>query len=321
VTSTISGTLNGVTINGNMVVEEGAELNVQNNLNLQNATVTIGTYVNQPSSESNTAIFLSGNGSITGTGTINFETSFTGDTVAAGDNTSLTIGPGITIQSDTAGGGIGNNSPTTQLITNQGTISSHTAGQTINIYGNDFINDGTISASNGGILRILGLTNDGTILVNGQKLIFGTSTTNAGTITIDSGASVTQGTFAQSSAGTLDYVLSAPGSGNPLFTILSGGGTLSGDLSIQFATGYVPTMGSQWILMQGTSITSQFASYNLPSIPGDAFSIQYSANSVTLTVVPEPGPYALILAASTALLLHRRKRNSTHPSRVASTGV
>lgn len=224
---------------------------------------------------------------------------------------SLTIGPDVTVQTDAGSGYIGGQtiiSGITQPITNQGTISAQTSGKTITMNGAPFTNQGLISATNGGLLSIGNLVNTGQINDSGTQLNLRNNVLNEGTISLDDGATIsTTGNYTQNSAGVLDFILLAPPSGNnALFSIPYGTAELDGQLAITLGDGFNPAVGTSWTLISADSINGTFTLENFPA--GESFQIQYQSNSVTLTVLPEPCSVGLGVVSAFGLLLRRRRR-------------
>ena len=258
-----------------------------------------------------TLINFEGNGQLQGTGQVLFETTFAGDTVTGDTGSSLTIGPNVTVRSDTAGGFIGSHVLTgiTPPITNQGTISSQTNGKTIAILAQPFINLGKISATNGGILNITNMTNSGQVIVTGTQLGLGGNIINNGTISLDHGALLsTVGNFTQNSAGNLDFVLLGAPASSALFSLTSGTVTLDGQLSVDLGNGFIPSVGQQWTLLKGNTIVGTFATDNFPVVANLGFQVQYFSNSVVLTAIPEPGSLSLAAMGIGGMLMRRRRR-------------
>ena len=111
----------------------------------------------------------------------------------------LTVGPNITIQTGSGAGTLGSPALST---TNQGTISSQTAGAGIFISGAPFTNQGYVQAINGGSLLLNGLSNAGSILANGTSTSFTGNWSNAGTITATNATVSFGGTFTPAGIGT-----------------------------------------------------------------------------------------------------------------------
>jgi len=312
-----TGILNGVTLAGNMVVEESAAVLINNGLTLQNSTITMGSYTVPPHSENDGALIeFSGSSGLTGSGTILFEKTFLGDDILAqSGGGSVNIGPQITIKSDAAGGRIGYLVQLT-VVHNQGTIISGTSGNSISIGGASVVNTGIIRALNGGSLSITNMDNEGIISSLGALLPMVGTITNNGTLSIDSGATLSGDvnapeSFTQSRSGILDFVIGqqTPTTSGLIAIKNKSPVQLGGLLSVEFPDSFLPARGTQWILMSGGTIAGTFDATEFPPLPaGESFDLQYSPNSVVLSVVPEPAPISIVAALlATSLLLRRRR--------------
>jgi len=203
--------LDGVTVNAPLNITSQQTSLSSNGLVLNN-TLTIGA----PDGSTYSSVGFGGagnnrpSGSLTGTGTVVFGAypyldynrlnNYCDLGGAAG---TLTIGPGITIR-----GGTGElyNYADNATIVNQGTVLSDHSGSAI-IIGNlkspgigTFRNEGSLIASNGGLVEILGRWSSGAgghITVNGGNLQLGGSFTQAGmgTFTRTGGQVLVQGTI------------------------------------------------------------------------------------------------------------------------------
>ncbi len=184
--STSGGTLDGVTINGNLDVLSGdAYLSIRNGLTL-NGTATLSA---------GDRLYFEGTQTLGGNGTVAFtNNAFYGSLIVNQNNTTLTIGPQITVRggstsndfysgtvigrSDRWGGGT-----TGAVIVNQGKISADVNGQWLHVRtGADFTNQGTVEAKNSGVLNIQPnhLSNfNGTTLTGGTWQVFANSTLRA----------------------------------------------------------------------------------------------------------------------------------------------
>lgn len=314
---TSTGTLSGVTLVGDMVVEESGELVIKNGLTLQNSTVTMGTYTVPVIAESGAGALIQfgDTSTLNGTGTVIFEKTLLGDQISTYTGGSVNIGPDITIKSDSAGGSIGMLGQS-MTVRNQGTIISGMQGNSMVISGATVVNTGTIRAENGGNVTLENMDNQGIITSRGQSLTLVGTITNEGTISIDSGATLSSDlnapeSFSQSRTGILDYVISIGTPRNStLFKVKNTSPVqLGGALSLEFTNGFLPPRGADWILMSGGTMTGTFDTTEFPSLPdGESFDLQYLPNSVVLSVVPEPetATAAMMLLAA-GLLVRRRK--------------
>ena len=155
-------TLDGVTVNGVLDVGYSSSatvnLTVTNGLTL-NGTALVGSATNRQAGY----VYFAGSQSLGGNGTVifgNHGNAYDGcmNTLALVDGgTTLTIGPGITIQGGL--GAIGYDScvgPGNVSVINQGTISADVPGGTIYLNAQPFNNQGVIGATNGGTLLVAG---------------------------------------------------------------------------------------------------------------------------------------------------------------------
>jgi hypothetical protein len=141
------GTLNGVTLAGVMDMSIG-KVQVQNGLTLSNGTVSLNG-----SGVGTATLSFPGTQTLGGTGTVSFD----GVTavVQADSGGTLTVGPGVTVQTNSAGGTLG---AAGNGLTNQGTVSAQASGRTLSVPGNTVINTGTMQATGGGTLSVTAST-------------------------------------------------------------------------------------------------------------------------------------------------------------------
>ena len=170
VLTSAGGTLDGVTLNGDLDLTAGSVYaNILNGLTL-NGTATFGY---------DARLLFNGTQTLGGTGTVVFQNlnNSAPSLVANANGMTLTLGPGITVR----GGGTPNYSGvigsgtywgggTNVSLVLQGTINADTAASTITLKPvgtGTLTNTGAISASNGGSLRVLAtLTNNTGATVN-----------------------------------------------------------------------------------------------------------------------------------------------------------
>jgi YD repeat-containing protein len=161
------GTLDGVTLNGNLDLSAAnANATVLDGLTL-NGTATLGFGCD---------LYFKGSQTLGGTGTVVFLNELTNALIAASNGMTLTIGAGITIRgggNQTYSAQVGYSSywgggSNTSLI-NEGTIIADTAGMIISVQpqGNGTLtNTGTLSAVNGGTLNV-----PASVTFNGQAIL------------------------------------------------------------------------------------------------------------------------------------------------------
>jgi len=86
--------------------------------------------------------------------------------------------------------------------------------------------------------------------------------------------------------------------------VLQGGSSRSVSLINSFA----PEMGDEFDIMDFSSITGQFTTYNLPTLGGGlSWDTSGLYTNGTISVAPEPTTLALLALGSLALLSRRRK--------------
>ena len=180
------GTLDGVTLNGDLdLTPQNATLTVRNGLVL-NGTATIGA----SSGNGFNTLYFAGSQALSGSGSVVFGAAGYTGMILNQNSTTLTIGPGITVHggsSGSSGARLGysdwNGGASGTAIINQGTINADVAGTSLTIYpGNTgtFTNQGSLQASNGGTLNVNGAwSNTGTISETNSTLNLGGSFSTA----------------------------------------------------------------------------------------------------------------------------------------------
>jgi hypothetical protein len=139
-----AATFDSVTLASNLAVSN-TYLSVRNGLTLADSTITLtGT-------TATAALTPIGTQTVGGTGAIVYDGTYNPTANVAGNST-LTLAPGITVRTGTAGGGI----ITSGTVINQGVIASQTSGKTLGISTTPFLNQGTLLATNGGVLALNG---------------------------------------------------------------------------------------------------------------------------------------------------------------------
>jgi len=147
VTSTGISTLNNVTLDANLTVNNGATLTLLNGLTFANGhTLTLSN------AGSATNLNFAGSQTIGGTGEIVFGgTAPTANFInPTASNTTLSLGSGVTVHGSQGGtfdsNGTSNNLTGISYV-NQGVIDADTAGKTITLNGTDWSNTGTLRAT------------------------------------------------------------------------------------------------------------------------------------------------------------------------------
>jgi hypothetical protein len=284
---TIQVSSTGFQNNGTLVVEKGSTLSITGaansflNFNSSNGTLTGGTYlvtgtlqfdnanivtnavnitltgttsvIEDQNSNSGLANFATNDGSFTLVGNRNFTT------LGAFSNAGkMTISAGSTF----AVGGTNSYKQTAGMTIVNGTLS--TTSGAVNISGGSVFGIGTVT---------------GNIDLTGGLLSAGSVSKKAGELTV-------QGTYAQSGAGAFDVDLGGATAGTQYDVLnISGTASLAGALNVDLISGFKPTVGETFDIMNYTSETGTFTTLNLPKLTGgDTWSISYNATDVVLTV-------------------------------------
>jgi hypothetical protein len=175
VPSSAGGTFDGVTLAGALAVSNNAALGIIDGLTLVNGNISLN------STSLASVLAFDGTQKLGGTGQVVFNGTFPTNTVEV-SNGSLTIGSGITICTGVNSGNLGASDATSL---NQGTIASETLAKGLHVDGS-WINQGTISAANGGVMSIGTINNSNLISANTNAQISITNVANSGTITVNS---------------------------------------------------------------------------------------------------------------------------------------
>jgi len=188
----VRGTLQGVTLDGTLVVPWATGVAVRDGLTLANGTILLESAAGSPFSAwlqfaDSQAQTLGGTGEVVFAGN-----AWSGGCQVTSTTGTLTIGPGITIRTATQGGIVGN---ADSGLINQGRILAQ--GGPITVMGKDFVNEGKLEAKDGGALTIDGTwSNKGTIAVsNGTINLGGSFNTASCTITGSDGTINIKGTL------------------------------------------------------------------------------------------------------------------------------
>jgi hypothetical protein len=223
------GTLDGVTLNGDLHLAGAARLHAANGLTL-NGTATLDGNPNP------TQFDFDGEQTLNGTGTILFTDSNSGTTLVQPTAGPLTIGPGVTIRG--GGGTVGNPS---EPLTILGTVSAETGGGTILLSASTLKSSGTLKASSGGRITTRDLQNTGTIAITGgASFVLDGAWTNRGAVEVSAALDLS-GTFSADSLGT---ITSGPGA-----TI-----NLSGTYNNKGKTLLLDVSKASWLLSGGTIV-------------------------------------------------------------------
>jgi hypothetical protein len=158
--------------------------------------------------------------------------------------------------------------------------------------------DGTLTLLSSGALDLNGGTLDGDGKITGAVTSSSAGTIMPGDSTTTTGTLKDTGAYNQNS-GTLDIAIDGTTSGTKYDVFNPSTATLSGTLNISLPTGFVPTVGTTFKIMNFTSETGTFATVNGLTInSSEYFTVTYQGKDVLLTVVAGTAPTS---AASVAL--------------------
>src|SRR5437867_2319483 len=213
-----SGTLDEVTVNGDMDVGNSsydAILTVVNGLVL-NGTVRVGN----PTNYSYGRLDFDGSQTLGGSGVVIFG-NHTGCNLlrVLNNETTLTLGPGITVRGHSGTVGYNPNcygGPSDVSVVNQGTIAADVSGGTIYVQAQSFINQGKVQGLNGGSLSIDSIADAAGLLISG-----------GGTLTLDGNWRNSGGLTGNGSTRTLPGNLTKGGASNVTKATLNLGGSFT----------------------------------------------------------------------------------------------
>jgi hypothetical protein len=318
------GTYSNTQLQGQLKIANGGSLNTAGVLDVQ------GTF-SMAGSNSTTRWVLAADTTLAGTGQTIIGASANNHISGQGTQT-LTIAAGHTLR---GGGQLGSTSYGAINVVNQGTlladnsVMSLYAGQAADNQGRLQVNAGAeLNALSSGV-GIVQTTANATTIVNGL-LKAPTLTLNAGTLqgsgtvqadVLNLGGTINAGNSPGKLSITGDLTLgddslllvevAGPVRGTQYdWLAVSGNVVLDGDLRLVF-TGYTPQVGEQFsFLTSGGGFSGRFDN---AWANGWALDLQYGAQGVTATVtaVPEPGSWALMLLGAAGLGAWLRRRQAT----------
>lgn len=193
----------------------------------------------------------------------------------------------------------GSYTQTAGTLTVSGALTASSAGG-VTVSGGSVLDTGTINAAN--YKQTAGTTTVNGKLVASAVNVSGGSVFGVGTITgsIDltggllspgaaskkAGELTVSGTYAQSGAGTFDVDLGGTTEETQYDVLdITSTATLGGVLNVDLISGFKPTVGETFDIMDYTSETGTFATLNLPKLTGgDTWAIRYNATDLVLTV-------------------------------------
>jgi len=199
-------------------------------------------------------------------------TTTAGNFVNAG---AFTVSTGSTF---TIGGASFNFTQTSGATTVDGTLTSTSLG-TVSVNGGSLFGNGTVSDN----------------VVDAGVLSPGDSVSKPGRLTVAD-------TYTQTSAGALDIAIGGATAGTKYDQLkITQGATLGGTLNIGLVSGFTPTVGETFTIVNAASVSGTFATVTGLSINGsEHFTIAYSGTKVVLKVVSGaltatvPGPSQVV---------------------------
>jgi filamentous hemagglutinin len=287
-------TAGNFTNNGALTVGAGSKFTVNGNLtNFSGTTLTGGTYSATGTLQFNGANVVTNAANVTLNGaagkiinqsSVNAFTNFT--TNAAAGSLTLSGGQNLT----TAGGS----------VTNAGSLTIGT-GSTLTVGGSSFLFtqtggtstiDGTLTSSTASTFNLNGgsLFGGGTVnysLGNKATVTPGDSATKTGILNVSH-------TYTQGTAGVLNISIGGNTVGTQFDQLnVTSTAALGGTLNISLINGFVPAIGSTFDILNGSAVSSNWATINGLSInASEHFTETVNSNDVILTVVSGASPVA-----------------------------
>jgi hypothetical protein len=289
-------TAGNFTNHGTLTVGSGDTFKVNGNLtNFSGTTLTGGTYNVSGIFQFNGANIVTNAASITMTGTAAKIINQTSVNALTGlNNSSGTFALASNAALSTTGGN----------FTNSGTFTVNT-GSTFTVGGSGFnftqtagttTVDGVLQGGSAGTLNLNGgsLFGGGTLgyaLIDKGTISPGDSVTKTGILSVSS-------TYTQNSTGLLDISIGGATVGTQYDQLkATSSAALSGTLNISLANGFIPTIGSTFDIVHGSSISGAFTTVNGLSINGsEHFSLSKTPTDIILTVVSGASPTSVIQA-------------------------
>jgi hypothetical protein len=266
-----TGRLEGVHLLTDAIIEPQGRLIISENLTFD------GTITMQSSSTNTRALLdISGDHSLLGQGTVLFDAlednlNLNGIAPGTGTDSTLTIGPDVTVMTGTGGGIVG--SPFNlavnfnRSVANQGAIiANHSLGEIV-VTGISVSNTGLFEAIDGGTISVNALTsNPGTISAgNGGRVIVESDLPLEATSQIQIGILGTD-------TGTIGRIE------------VTGDAVLAGELTITFAEGMVLNSGDTYEIMSYASQTGTFSAMNFVNAGGAVVETEIGESQISLRI-------------------------------------
>jgi len=241
----------------------------------------------------------------------------------------LILGPNTLVQGAMT---IADNSSTVGTLINNGTIDANSAGNSLWINITNFVNNGNLEASSGGVLQIVssGLVNNGAIALHGgtvnvypAKYDYQTGDLNVADGTLAGSGIIDANIILCSDPSTLAFELRSD-SDYDLLTV-NGSVTLAGNLEISLADGFEPSGSDVFTVLtvdSSDTLSGEFTDVadggRLETADGSgSFLVNYEsgayANEIVLSDfeasnVPEPAAAGIVGMGALSMLARRRRR-------------
>jgi hypothetical protein len=293
-----------------MIVAGGATL-------AGSGTLTLGTGGPNIIEGSTGKEFLTNSSTIQGAGTITNVGLINNGTILANAGT-LAIGPTVQGYAFTNNGSLIVDSGSAVNITGPVKLSFQTtgtvtvsSGATLSVVGSSAFTqtkgtttvDGNLSAANG--VYISGGTLDGNggkltgnLSLAGAALILGDGANKVGELTVSGG-------YSQTSTSFLNIDLGGTKSGTFDVLNITGTASLHGTLNVDALSGFTPTVGEQFDILNYSSETGTFSTVHCTFSNGDTCSIAYDSTGVVLTIDAPGTPAQSTVSASPAKRVSR----------------
>jgi fibronectin-binding autotransporter adhesin len=280
-----------------MIVPGGATL-------AGSGVLTLGTGGPNIIEGSNGKEFLTNSSTIQGAGSITNVGLINNGTILANAGT-LAISPTVQLYGFTNNGSLIVDSGSAVNITGPVKLSFQTtgtvmvsSGATLTVGGSSAFTqtkgtttvDGNLSAANGifisgGILDGNAGTLTGNLSLAGATLSPGDGPMKVGELTVS-------GAYSQTSTSFLDIDLGGTTSGTFDVLNISGSASLHGTLNIAALTGFTPTVGEQFDILNYSSETGTFSTVDCTFSNGDGCSVTYNGSDAVLTITAPAAPAA-----------------------------
>ncbi len=199
------------------------------------------------------------------------------------------------------------------VVSNNGAVDLRSSGQvTLTDVSIDLASGGTVNAD------IIRLQDSGAgplqARVSGTGSLHASLTNASGVVGPGHSSGLLQitGSYNQEAAGTLEIELGGAVAGTGYDQLeVAGFAFLAGTLELHLINGFVPAAGQSFDILNAASVLGVFDHVVLSGFPaGVGFDVSYGLNRVSITAVPLPASFVLLLAALLGLLALGRQRHT-----------